>query len=252
MLVLLAALLLHLHAARSGWSVGPAVLRGDDTLAVTLVNRGRPVRVAGVELRDDDLAVVAPGALTDEVAAAQARGVPPAHDGGRPLGRGRHTFLLGIRPRCPRVAGAAVDAAVLLVVVDGPARRTTASALPQGPVGRLLCTPLTVAAGLAPTPPPAGEVDLLLTAHVTSAAGARTLRGLAWPGFVVDGVGNVVPLALSQAGIDETVFFGAAVRPDCGTAVAGGLQAVFADGVLPVRLTPVAGRRVQALRAACR
>lgn len=244
--------LLQARADRPPWRVEAARLRDDGTLVVVLVNRSGPVRVTDVRLRAADVTATAPAALDDEVTAAQAAGVPPAHDPGRLLAPGRHTFLLGIRPRCPRPDGADPAAAVLLDVDRAGVRRTAASALPADLPDRLACVPLTLGAGLSPVAAPAGAVGLLLTAHTVGEGGPRNLVDLRWPGYRVTGVGNVVPQVLNGAGIDETVYFDADVVPDCAAQPGAGLAAVFEDGELPVPVNPVAAARVAALRSACR
>ncbi len=251
-----AALVVQQHQTGPRMTLGPATLLadgtlpGDGTLAVVLTNRGSAVRVTGVELRADGLAVTSPGALDQEVAAAEDRGVPVAHDAARVLARGRHTLEIGVRAGCP--GGPVGPAQVLVQVETGGARRTLAGTVPGDQLGRLHCQPLSVHAGLAPTDPAPGEVALLLIAHAGQALGAPGFQRLAWTGYHVSAVGGVVPLALGWAAADANVVFSAVVTPDCTASPAGGLAAVFATGPLVVPVTGAAAARVRALRAACR
>ncbi len=224
-------------------------LRGDGTLAVSLVNRGDAVRVTGVSLRAEGLAETTGGALAEEVAAAEDRGTPVVHDSARPLAAGRHTFLLGVRGACPTRRSTAGQ--VLVDVDSGGVRRTLAGTVPAGLLARLRCEPLSLRAGVAPTASVPGQVALLLTAHAGQAQGTPGLQRLVWAGYQVSGVSGVVPLALGWAGADSDVVFDAVVTPDCAAPAAGGLTAVFTRGPLTVGVTDAAATRVRALRATC-
>ena len=258
--VVVATVVVHARSA-PGWTLGTARLRGDDTVAVVLEDRAGPLRVTAVRLTGGALVVTAPGALEDEVRSAQERGVPPVHDGDRRIGRGRHTLLVGVRPSCgpspdasgsSGSSGSAGSAAVVVEVEQDGRRQRSTRPLPATALRGLPCAPLTVRGGLSPVAQSAGQVQLLLTAHVTSAARPQTLRSLEWPGYQVGGVGAVVPQALARAGIDETVFFDVTVAADCSVPGPGTLSAVFDGGVrLPVPLDEVAAGRAGELRAAC-
>jgi hypothetical protein len=249
-LVVAAGALLVRHAQQGPeLALGTVRLEGDGTLSVPLVNRGTAVRVSGVSVRAAGLTATTPGSLAEEVAAADARGLPPAHDPARPLAPGRHTLLLGVRAACP---DRPVGTGQLLVDVAGErGRRTLAAALPGDVRARLRCVPLSVRAGVSPVAPTRGSVGLLLTAHAGQPQTGGTFLRLAWPGYQVSGVGGVVPLALGWAAADTNVVFNAVVTPDCGSAPVGGLTAVFADRSVPVPLTSAAAARVQALRSGC-
>lgn len=247
--VVAVALLVRHEQQAPPLTVGSVQLRGEDVLAVTLVNRGAPVRVTDLSLRAGGLTAVGVGALADEVANADTRGVPVTHDADRVLPPGRHTLLLGVRAGCP---SAVRPGQVLLTVEGDRLRRTLAAALPADVRDRLRCTPLSVSAGVSPVPPTPGQVGLLLTAHTGEPPAGGPFLRLSWPGYEVSGVGGVVPLALGWATADSNLVFGAVVSPDCGTPAAGGLTAVFADRSLPVPVTGAAAARVRALRADCR
>jgi len=224
-------------------------IRGDGTLVVTLANRGSAVRVTGLELRGGGLAATTAGALADEVATAQERGVPPVHDAARPLPPGRHPLVLGVRAACP--SRRPVPVQLLVRVESGGQSRTLAGNVADEVLAGLRCVPLSVRAGISPAATADGEVALLLTAHSGQSQGSPGFQRLAWPGYHLSEVGGVVPLALGWAGEDSDVVFGTVVTTDCTSRPAGGLTAVFARGSVPVSVTDAAVARVRALRATC-
>ena len=247
---LLGGLLLYVQAARPAWSVGPARLVDDGTLAVPLTVRTGQLVVPGIRLRAPALVAIGQAALSDEVEGAQERGVVPVHDPARALGPGRYTVLVGVRARCSD-AGPSGRAEVLLDTVSRGVRRLAVSAVPRAVRDRLVCRPLTLRAGLSPASPVTGQVTLLLTAYVGVPGPQRALRSLVWPCYRVSGVSGVVAPALARAGADGSVVFPAVVRADCAAPVGGSLTAVLAGGEQAVPLTDAAARRVGALRDSC-